>query len=70
VARPHRGHRLGLLLKVVMLGLLAQREPALRWIITGNAESNRHMILINEALGYRALDRWTTSWRLPVASLT
>jgi hypothetical protein len=52
-----------------MLEWLAQREPQLRWVITGNAESNRHMISINEALGYRALDRWTISWRLPVAFL-
>jgi GNAT superfamily N-acetyltransferase len=66
VARPHRGHRLGLLLKLAMLELLAEREPQLRWILTGNAQTNRHMIAINEALGYRVLDQWTEGWRLPV----
>jgi GNAT superfamily N-acetyltransferase len=66
VARPHRGHRLGLLLKLAMLELLAQREPQLRWILTGNAQTNRHMIAINEALGYRILDQWRLGWRLAV----
>ncbi len=37
VARPHRGHRLGLLVKVAMLELLARREPQLTQVITGNA---------------------------------
>ena len=30
VAREHRGHRLGLLVKVAMLDMLADAEPALR----------------------------------------
>jgi GNAT superfamily N-acetyltransferase len=52
VARPHRGHRLGLLLKAAMLQWLADAEPAVRRIVTYNAESNSHMIAINEELGY------------------
>jgi GNAT superfamily N-acetyltransferase len=68
VARPHRGHRLGLLLKVAMLDLLADREPQLRRVITGNADGNSHMIAINEALGFRFLDR-QTSWQLDVADV-
>jgi RimJ/RimL family protein N-acetyltransferase len=63
VTRPHRGHRLGLLLKVRMLELLGEREPGLRFILTGNADSNRHMIAINEALGFRECGR-QQSWRL------
>jgi GNAT superfamily N-acetyltransferase len=54
VLPPHRGHRLGLLVKAEMLGLLAAREPAVRHILTGNAESNQHMIAINEQLGFTA----------------
>jgi RimJ/RimL family protein N-acetyltransferase/GNAT superfamily N-acetyltransferase len=51
--RPeHRGHRLGLLVKIAMLDLLADREPAVRRILTGNAGENQHMIAINELLGY------------------
>ena len=54
VLPPHRGHRLGLLVKAEMLDLLAVREPAVRHILTGNAESNQHMIAINEQLGFTA----------------
>lgn len=52
VLPEHRGHRLGLLVKAEMLGLLTANEPAIRHIVTGNADSNRHMIAINEQLGF------------------
>jgi GNAT superfamily N-acetyltransferase/RimJ/RimL family protein N-acetyltransferase len=68
VTRPHRGHRLGLLLKAAMLDLLAEREPQLRWVVTCNAEGNSHMIAINAKLGYRVLDSGT-SWQLNVADV-
>lgn len=57
VLAAHRGHRLGMLLKSEMMFWLAESEPGLRWIDTGNAESNHHMIAINEALGYQILSR-------------
>jgi len=53
VRREHRGHRLGLLVKIAMLNLLAEREPDLRDVFTGNAGANDHMIAINELLGYK-----------------
>jgi GNAT superfamily N-acetyltransferase len=68
VTKPHRGHQLGLLLKVGMLDWLAEREPQLRWVITRNADSNSHMIAINERLGFLAADDWTT-WQLDVAKV-
>ena len=68
VARAHRGHRLGLLVKVAMLERLAGREPQLERIITGNADVNEHMIAINVALGYQILDHWL-SWELAVADV-
>jgi len=68
VARPHRGHRLGLLLKLAMLDLLAAEEPRLTRIITGNADGNEHMIAINDRLGFEVLDRWP-SWELDVADV-
>jgi hypothetical protein len=68
VARPHRGHRLGLLVKVAMLDLLAAEEPQLTRIITGNAGGNEHMIAINDRLGFEVLDRWLT-WELDVADV-
>lgn len=57
VLRAHRGHRLGLLLKADMLRWLAECEPGLETIDTWNAESNDHMIVVNEKLGYRVLAR-------------
>jgi GNAT superfamily N-acetyltransferase len=60
VTRPHRGHRLGLLVKVAMLELLADREPALADIVTFNAEQNEHMVSVNEELGYRVSDYFQT----------
>jgi RimJ/RimL family protein N-acetyltransferase len=57
VVRSHRGHRLGLLLKSDMMRWLAEAEPQLRTIDTWNAESNDHMIAINERLGYRVMGR-------------
>jgi RimJ/RimL family protein N-acetyltransferase len=68
VTRAHRGHRLGLLVKVAMLELLAGREPGLERIITGNADVNEHMIAINTELGYQVLDHWL-SWELAVADV-
>jgi GNAT superfamily N-acetyltransferase len=69
VSRAHRGHRLGLLIKVAMLQWLAEAEPGLRRIVTGNAGTNRHMIAINEELGFRVLDEWQ-SWELGASEVT
>ncbi len=57
VAREHRGHRLGALLKADMMLWLAEAEPQLETIDTWNTESNDHMIGINEQLGYRIIGR-------------
>jgi GNAT superfamily N-acetyltransferase len=53
VARQHRGHRLGLLLKIDMMRWLAHAEPQLKIIETWNNVDNNFMIDVNEALGYR-----------------
>jgi GNAT superfamily N-acetyltransferase len=53
VARHHRGHRLGLLLKIDMMRWLADAEPQLKIIETWNNVDNNFMINVNEALGYR-----------------
>ncbi len=69
VARAHRGHRLGLLLKVAMQQWLAEAEPQLRRILTGNAGANDYMIAINEALGYRVSGPPFRSWEFQVADV-
>lgn len=60
---PHRGHRLGMLIKTANLALLRARYPAARSIDTWNADSNPWMISINDAMGFRPLDRWGV-WEL------
>ena len=67
VARAHRGHRLGLLLKAAMLELLLEREPQLEAIETYNAETNAYMVGINETLGYRVTGR-LAFWQMPAAA--
>jgi GNAT superfamily N-acetyltransferase len=69
VIRAHRGHRLGLLTKTAMLGWLAETEPRLEWIATGNAAANEHMIAVNEQLGYRVVEPGWRFYEMPVADL-
>lgn len=57
VVRAHRGHRLGVLLKTDMVRWLAEVQPQVETVDTWNAESNDHMIGVNEALGYEVLSR-------------
>ncbi|WP_051247451.1 GNAT family N-acetyltransferase [Nocardioides halotolerans] len=57
VVRAHRGHRLGLLLKTEMNLWLREVQPQLAEISTWNAESNDHMIGVNDAIGYRVVGR-------------
>ncbi|MEV4710569.1 GNAT family N-acetyltransferase [Micromonospora sp. NPDC049374] len=61
----HRGHRLGLLVKVENLRHALAHEPALAAIDTWNAAANDHMISINEQLGFRPVDAWT-DWQLTI----
>src|SRR5690606_35012649 len=55
VVRAHRGHRLGLLLKIEMLRWLREEEPQVRRMDTDNAADNAYMIAINEMLGSRVV---------------
>jgi GNAT superfamily N-acetyltransferase len=57
VVASHRGHRLGLLLKTDMNLWLREVQPQITEISTWNAESNDHMIGVNEAIGYRVMGR-------------
>jgi len=68
VARKHRGHQLGLRLKLGMLQLLASTEPQLERISTWNSQANTHMIAINETLGYQPAGGPATWFRLDVTA--
>jgi GNAT superfamily N-acetyltransferase/RimJ/RimL family protein N-acetyltransferase len=67
VTREHRGHRLGLLVKVGMLEWLAEAEPGLSQIGTSNAAANEHMIAVNDKLGHRVSDQFR-SFEMDVAA--
>jgi GNAT superfamily N-acetyltransferase len=61
VLSDHRGHRLGMLLKLANLRELAARFPASATVHTMNAEDNRHMLDVNEAVGFLPISyaaRW------------
>lgn len=58
LVRPaHRGHGLGLALKVRNTRWIQREHPDRTAVRTWNAEVNTHMIAVNEALGYRPVER-------------
>jgi len=52
VLRDHRGHALGMLLKLANIDHVQRVLPGHPAIITFNAEENRHMLSVNEAVGF------------------
>ncbi len=62
VLRDHRGHRLGMLLKIAAAELLSREVPDIEAIVTYNAEENRPMLDVNEAMGFRAIG-YEGSWQ-------
>lgn len=52
VLAPHRGHRLGTLLKIAAVRRLVAELPQVRRLATGNASTNAPMIAVNEAMGF------------------
>jgi GNAT superfamily N-acetyltransferase len=62
VLREHRGHRLGMLLKVANLAFLHESMPGRPSVITFNAEENRHMLQVNEDLGFVPIG-YEGAWR-------
>lgn len=65
VLPAHRGHRLGLALKVANLRALAERFPEARWMNTWNAAENAPMVAVNDALGFRPVERLEEWQRTP-----
>ncbi|MBE1486654.1 GNAT family N-acetyltransferase [Plantactinospora soyae] len=61
----HRGHRLGIVIKIENLRYARTHEPALRVVDTYNAAVNEYMISINEALGFQAV-AGLNSWQATI----
>ena len=55
VARAHRGHRLGVLIKAAALRQWHGIAPTSPRVLTWNAAENRHMLAINHTLGFETL---------------
>lgn len=55
VMSEHRGHGLGLLMKVVNAAAVMEAFPAVRTVSTWNAAMNQHMIAINDELGFEVV---------------
>jgi GNAT superfamily N-acetyltransferase len=66
VRGEHRGHRLGMRLKLANLDELRRQQPDVRYLNTWNADENTYMVGVNERLGYRPMETWT-EWQLDLA---
>lgn len=62
VLRAHRGHRLGLALKLANLESLEESFPGVTLVVANNAAENAPMIAVNEMLGFEVVASGTF-WR-------
>lgn len=69
VMPAHRGHGLGRWLKAAMLDKVLCERPSVRFVRTGNADSNAPMLKINFELGFKHYFSQTI-WQVEVAKVS
>jgi GNAT superfamily N-acetyltransferase len=65
VEPEHRGHRLGMLIKVANLRMLERELTGVETMETQTAKVNAPMIAINSAIGFRAVERFA-EWQVEI----
>lgn len=68
VLPKYRGHGLGKWLKATMVEQVPREWPEVKFIRTGNANSNAPMLKINHAMGFRPYKDWTI-WQVEVSKV-
>jgi len=68
VLPDYRGRGLGKWLKAAMIAKVLRERPGVRFIRTGNADSNAAMLAINRALGFNPYCSLTV-WQVPLAKV-
>lgn len=68
VLPKYRGHGLGKWLKGTMVERVPREWPEVKFIRTGNANSNAPMLRINHAMGFRSYKDWTI-WQVEVTKV-
>lgn len=67
ISASHRGHRLGLLIKIANLRAIMAASPTTGEIVTWNAADNAPMIAVNASLGF-AVGAGGDTWEKTLAS--
>jgi hypothetical protein len=62
VLKEHRGHRLGTIVKIANIQHLSRVNPEAPLIFTDNAEENRPMLDVNEAVGFEPI-AYQAAWK-------
>jgi RimJ/RimL family protein N-acetyltransferase len=61
VVREHRGHGLGLAMKLANLAALQREKPNVDRVRTWNADTNTPMLAVNRRMGFEVVG-WSREW--------